>query len=202
MASDVAGLLRDLGWTRAVVIGRLHGAIVAYHLAARYPKLVQSLVIGNAAPEVNESQAQRILAAVANLPRDFASRADAEAFYDRELGLSPARIQNDLLHDLEPTTNGRMVWKHNLGIVERIESAVNPRDDWELLSGIACPTLILRGQRGGIRGETFARMGATVPNSRTMTIMGAGHDVFLGPGAEQTMAAIQLFMRGAGRLTS
>lgn len=202
MAADVAGLLLQLGWNRAVVIGRLHGAIVAYHLAARFPELVQALVIGNAAPEVNASQAQHVLAAVANLPREFANQTDAETFYERELGLSPARIHNDLLLDLEPRSNGRMVWKHNLDIVRSIEAAANPRNDWELLSSIACPTLILRGQRGGIRRETLARMGAAVSNSRTMTIMGAGHDVFLGPGAEQTMAAIQLFMRGSGRLTS
>jgi pimeloyl-ACP methyl ester carboxylesterase len=81
-----------------------------------------------------------------------------------------------------------------------IESAANPRDDWDLLSQITCPTLILRGQRGGIRRETVARMMATVPNSRALTILGAGHDVFLGPGAEQTMSAIQLFMHGPGRL--
>jgi pimeloyl-ACP methyl ester carboxylesterase len=201
MATDVAGLIRELGWTRSVVIGRLHGAIVAYHLAARFPELVQALVIGNAAPEVNTSQAQHVLAAVTNLPRDFASLADAESFYERELGLSAARIHSDLLLDLEPRSNGRMVWKHNLDAVRSIEAAANPRDDWGLLTNIACPTLILRGQRGGIRRETFARMGATVPNSRTMSIMGAGHDVFLGPGAEQTMAAIQLFMRGSGRLS-
>jgi pimeloyl-ACP methyl ester carboxylesterase len=200
MASDVARLLGDIGWERAVVIGRLHGAIVAYHLAARFPALVRALVVGNAAPEVTESQAQRILSAVANLPRFFSSRDEAEAFYEHELGLSPARIQNDLLLDLEAQPTGRMVWKHNLDIVLGIESAANPRDDWELLSKIACPTLILRGQRGGIRRETVARMEETVPNARALTIMGAGHDVFLGPGAEQTMSAIQLFMHGPGRL--
>ncbi len=200
MARDVAGLLKALGWERAVVIGRLHGAIVAYHLAARFPELVQALVIGNAAPEVNESQAQRILSTVANLPRFFASRDEAEAFYENDLGLSPARIHHDLPLDLEPQPTGRMVWKHNLDTVLSIESAANPRDDWDLLSQITCPTLILRGQRGGIRRETVARMMETVPNSRALTIMGAGHDVFLGPGAEQTMSAIQLFMHGPGRL--
>lgn len=202
MAKDIAGLLQELGWARAVVIGRLHGAIAAYHLAAQNPELVQALVIGNAAPEVNESQAQRILAAVANLPRNFASQADAEAFYENELGLSPARIHNDLWLDLEPQANGRMIWKHNLDIVRNIESAANPRDDWDILSRISCPTLILRGQRGGIRRETLSRMGDTVRDSRVMTIMGAGHDVFLGPGAEQTMSAIQLFMHGPGRRVS
>lgn len=200
MAGDIAGLLHALGWERAVVIGRLHGAIVAYHLAARYPQMVQALVIGNAAPEVNESQAQRILSTVANLPRYFASRDDAEAFYENELGLSAARIHNDLLLDLEPLATGRMVWRHNLDIVLHIESAANPRDDWELLTKISCPTLILRGQRGGIRRETLARMNETVQTSRALTIMGAGHDVFLGPGAEQTMSAIRLFMHGPGRL--
>ena len=37
---------------------------------------------------------------------------------------------------------------------------------------------------------------ATMPRARAQTIYGASHDVFLGPGSEQTLAAIQLFLFG------
>ena len=39
-------------------------------------------------------------------------------------------------------------------------------------------------------------MVATIPRARVQTIYGASHDVFLGPGSEQTLAAIQLFLFG------
>jgi hypothetical protein len=42
----------------------------------------------------------------------------------------------------------------------------------------------------------------TMPKARAQTILGAGHDVFLGPGSEQALAAIQLFLRGLTRDTS
>ena len=37
---------------------------------------------------------------------------------------------------------------------------------------------------------------AVIPQARAQTIYGASHDVFLGPGSEQTLAAIQLFLFG------
>ena len=69
-----------------------------------------------------------------------------------------------------------------------------PRSDWHVLARIRCPVLILRGQRGEIRPEIAERMLATMPSAKAQTIYGAGHDVFLGPGSEQTMAAIELFL--------
>jgi hypothetical protein len=35
-----------------------------------------------------------------------------------------------------------------------------------------------------------------MPQARAQTIYGSSHDVFLGPGSEQTLAAIQLFLFG------
>ena len=68
----------------------------------------------------------------------------------------------------------------------------------------AVPALILRGQRGEIRQETAERMLAVIPQARAQTIYGSSHDVFLGPGSEQTLAAIQLFLFGldGGKLTA
>jgi pimeloyl-ACP methyl ester carboxylesterase len=92
------------------------------------------------------------------------------------------------------TPSGGYRWRHNLDVASRIEAAAMPRSDWDVLAQVRCPALILRGQRGEIRPETSARMLATMPQARAQTIYGTGHDVFLGPGAEQTAAAIQLFL--------
>ena len=87
-------------------------------------------------------------------------------------------------------------WRHDLEIVRRIEAAAIPRSDWDVLARAALPALILRGQRGEIRQETAERMLAAMPQARAQTIYGSSHDVFLGPGSEQTLAAIQLFLFG------
>jgi pimeloyl-ACP methyl ester carboxylesterase len=196
MADDVAGLLDSLGFSPSVLIGRLHGGLVAYHLAARRPELVCGLVLGDATPEVSQERAARVLARVAALPPQFSSREEAERFYEEGLRLPPARARHDLPSDLERSVDGGYRWRHNLDLVARIEAAAMPRSDWEILASVQCPTLILSGQRGEIRPETADRMVATMPRARAQVVLGSGHDVFLGPGAEQSLAAIQLFLRG------
>ena len=196
MAEDVAGLIDQLGIQRPALIGRLHGGLLAYHLAARRPELVCGVVLGDANPEVTADRAAQALADVSALPRQFASYADATRFYEEGLGLSPDRARHDIPSDLEAAPDGGYRWRHDLEIVRRIEAAAIPRSDWEVLARVRCPALILRGQRGEIRQETAQRMLAAMPHARAQTIYGASHDVFLGPGSEQTLAAIQLFLFG------
>jgi pimeloyl-ACP methyl ester carboxylesterase len=202
MADDVAELIDRLGIERPALIGRLHGGLVAYHLAARRPELVCGLVLGDANPEVTADRASHALAEINSLPRAFASLADATRFYEEDLGLPPDRARHDIPSDLEAMPDGGYRWRHDLDIVRRIEAAAIPRSDWEILAQVRCPTLIVRGQRGEIRRETAERMVATIPRARAQTIYGASHDVFLGPGSEQTLAAIQLFLFGLDGGTS
>ena len=196
MADDVAGLIDRLGIEQPALIGRLHGGLVAYHLAARRPELVCGVVLGDANPEVTADRASQALDAVSSLPRAFATHADATRFYEEGLGLAPDRARHDIPSDLEATPGGGYRWRHDLDIVRRVETAAIPRSDWDVLAQVRCPALILRGQRGEIRKETADRMLAVMPQARAQTIYGASHDVFLGPGSEQTLAAIQLFLFG------
>jgi pimeloyl-ACP methyl ester carboxylesterase len=196
MADDVAGLIDRLSIERPALIGRLHGGLVAYHLAARRPELVCGVVLGDANPEVTADRATQALADVDSLPRAFASLADATQFYEEGLGLPPDRARHDIPSDLEAVPGGGYRWRHDLEIVRGIEAAAIPRSDWEVLARLRCPVLILRGQRGEIRRETAERMLAVIPQARAQTIYGSSHDVFLGPGSEQTLAAIQLFLFG------
>ncbi|MBA3450316.1 MAG: alpha/beta hydrolase [Chloroflexia bacterium] len=196
MADDVAALIDRLGIERPALIGRLHGGLIAYHLAARRPDLVRGIVLGDANPEVSDERARQAMREVGSLPRGFASRDDATRFYEEGLGLSPDRARHDIPSDLESTPDGRYAWRHNLDIVNKIEAAAIPRSDWHVLAKVRCSVLILRGQRGEIRREIADRMLETIPIARAQTIYGSGHDVFLGPGSEQTLAAIQLFLFG------
>ncbi len=196
MAGDVAALIDRLGIERPALIGRLHGGLIAYHLCARRPDLVSGVVLGDANPEVSEERALHAMAEVRALPNGFASRDEATRYYEDRLGLSPDRARHDIPSDLELTPAGGYQWRHNLDIVNRIEAAAIPRSDWDVLAQVSCPVLILRGQRGEIRRETADRMLLVMKGARAQKILGASHDVFLGPGSEQTLAAIQLFLFG------
>lgn len=194
MADDVAALIELLGLDRPVVIGRLHGGLVAYHLAARRPDLVRGLVLGDTTPEIDQERAERALAATRALPATFASHDEAIAFYQDRLGLSEARARHDLPHDLVETADGGLRWRHDLDLIARVERAAMPRADWDVLERIGCPTLLLRGQRGEVPAAVAERMRAMLGRCQVQTIFGARHDVFLGPGCEQAFGAIDLFL--------
>ena len=117
-------------------------------------------------------------------------------FYEEALGLPEARARHDVPIDLEEHADGTLRWRHDLDLVARIEGEAMPRTDWEILARITCPALVLRGQRGELRGEREHRFQEAMPQSQEITIYGAGREVFLGPGSEQALAAIQLFLLG------
>jgi pimeloyl-ACP methyl ester carboxylesterase len=193
MATDVAGLIAHLGLDRPVVIGRLHGGLVAYHLAAEYPDALSGLIIGDTPPEVTDGHAERLIAATRSLPRSFPTLEDAYAYYQYQLGLPLERALHDIPFDLKKTGAG-YTWRHNLDLVARIEEAALPRSDWDVLEGIDVPTLVLRGQRGMLSPGMAERMCELIGDCTVQTILASGRDVFLGGGAEQAFAAIDLFL--------
>ncbi|MFT4038877.1 MAG: alpha/beta hydrolase [Thermomicrobiales bacterium] len=195
MAADVAALLDALDVGPVVLIGRKHGGVVAYHLAAARPDLVAGVVMGDTSPEINDARATRVQERMAALPREFANQEDAERFYEYGLRLPMARARSDVPVDLEAGDDGRLHWRHNLDLVARIEAACQPRDDWAMLERVQCPVVMLRGHRGEITPEIAARMSALPNGARVQLVHGSRHDVFIGPGAEQSLAAISLLLR-------
>ena len=195
MAADVAALLDELGVGPVVLIGRKHGGVVAYHLAEKRPDLVAGLVLGDTSPEISDERAQRVRERMATLPRSFASREEAERVYEQVLRLPLDRARNDIPVDLQTLDDGTLCWRHNLDLVARIEDACMPRSDWDVLSRLECPILVLRGYRGEITPEIAGKLAETPPGARVQVIHGSRHDVFIGPGSEQTLAAIALFLR-------
>lgn len=193
IAADVAALIEHLELKRVVLIGRDHGGVVGYHLAARRPELAHGLVLGDSPPAVDQERADRRLAFVRDIPGAFDSFDHALAYYRDDLGVSEARARHDIPTDLREE-GGRLVWIHNLAWVARVEGASAPRDDWDLLAGITAPTLVLRGQRSRISQDDAQRMADVMPHAEVQTIVGSGPDVFLGPGAEQTRGAIDMFL--------
>jgi pimeloyl-ACP methyl ester carboxylesterase len=193
MADDVAALIRDLDVPHVVVIGRNHGGVVGYHLAANHPGLVRGLVLGDTTPEVDEARAARRVEVLAAIPRSFESIDEAVAFYIRGLGLSEARARHDIPFDLVER-DGQWHWQHDLDVIVQVERAAAPRADWDVLARIEAPTLVLRGQRGRIPVPIAERMQSAISQVEVQTVFGAGPDVFLGPGSEQAIGAIDLFL--------
>jgi len=128
------------------------------------------------------------------LPERFASEDEALVFYQDRLGLSEARARHDLPHDLYAGDDGGLRWRHDRAVVVRIEAASLPRADWDVLARATCPTLLLRGQRGEVPRAMADRFCDVIAGCQVQTVLGARHDVFLGPGSEQAFGALDLFL--------
>jgi len=199
MTKDVADLVAALMLERLVVIGRNHGGVVGYHLAANHPRLLCGLILSDANPDVGPERAARRLASVSELPRSFPDLETAIGYYQERLGVSDERARHDIPHDLMES-GGVYTWRHNLDVIARIEQASAPRTDWDTLARIQAPTLLLRGQWSRIPKATAEQARQTIPHVEIQMIFGAGHDVFLGNGSEQAIGAIDMFLMRLNRI--
>lgn len=199
MSRDLVELIARLDLQRLAIIGRNHGGVVGYHLAADHPDLICGLILSDANPDVGPERAARRLASVGELPRSFPDLDTAIAYYQERLGLSEERARHDIPHDLVESGSG-YVWRHNLDVIAQIEAASAPRSDWDVLARIQAPTLLLRGQWSRIPKATAEQARQTIPNVEIQMIFGAGHDVFLGNGSEQAIGAIDMFLMRLNRL--
>lgn len=193
IAADLARLVEHLGLERVVVVGRTDGGVAGYHLAAKRPDLVRGLVLAEVMPEVDTARAERRLAVIRSIPPSFANEDEAVAWSMTVVGANESRARHDIPYDTEPR-EGRLYWRYDLGIIERIDRAAGPRADWDLLATITAPTLILRGQRGRLPVAMAQRTHETIARSQLMNVLGSNHDVFLGAGSEQALGALDMFL--------
>jgi pimeloyl-ACP methyl ester carboxylesterase len=152
----------------AVVVGQSYGGLLAMRLAADKP--VRALVVVEAAPSDGDTgwvaeAGDRLRA----WPRRFADRAAAAAFFEAK-GFDPDVWIAGLDDELRPR------WDAD-DLERRLREAVG-RATWDVWERIACPILVVRGDRGTLPEAVAAEMTVRNPRARTVTLRG-GHDIHL-----------------------
>lgn len=96
-ADDAAGLIRALGHSSALVAGQGYGALVAWTLAARSPRLVDGVVAsGMAHPAAwRRETVRRPFAVASKMPRAFARPTRLLDRLRRDGGATAAAVAND-----------------------------------------------------------------------------------------------------------
>jgi esterase len=176
--ADLAGVLDQLGWARAVVVGHSMGGHNAMAFAAWHPERVRALVIADARPAVPGERLDRMHARGRRPPRRYPTlEAAAEAFrlLPRDTVADPA-----LLAHLGRTSVGA----RDGSFVPRFDPAAygarRPVDAWPLLGRISAPTLIVRGELSPILPADLAeRMREAMPDAGLVEIAGAYHHLVL-----------------------
>lgn len=172
MARDLAAALNTLGIQSADVLGVSMGGMIAQHLAADCPGLVNRLVLAVSAPAVNEPirEAVQVWTALARQGKHRALMADtAERSYSEDY-LLKYRLLYPVLGLTKPKTYRRFLIQ---------AAACLGHDASDRLRRIQCPTLVIGGGEDRIVGPDAAqKLAEGIPGSRLYVYKGLGHAAY------------------------
>lgn len=154
----VLAVLRDLELSGVVLVGHSMGCQVATETAARAPELVHKLVL--LGPTVNDRE--------------------------RSIGKQALRLTQDTLRE-SPAVNLMVFTDYLRSIVPYIRTLpamVNHKLE-EALPAVACPVVLMRGERDPIApADWLQRLAATNPNTTIVEVPGVPHVLMYSRAAE------------------
>jgi pimeloyl-ACP methyl ester carboxylesterase len=173
MAEDTAALLRQLKIKDADVFGYSMGGVIALGVAIRHPELVRKLaILGSGSSPIKEIFEPENYKLFQSLPDDFAPPMLKEP-YER---LAP-----------DPTR-----WPV---LVKKIKNMVNDFKGYPAaeVKTIKAKTLIMQGDRDGVRPEHAVELFRLIPNSQ-LTIFPGGDHFILWSNPDRVIAALVPFL--------
>ena len=178
-ANDAAGLMDQLGWESALVLGVSFGGMVAQELALRHPGKVRRLVLACTSPGGEGG---------ASFPFHEIQHLDREARARRLIPHNDTRWDDAWARE-KPETYAMMLAMgaadpfgeepgHAMGAKRQLEARAL-HDTWDRLPQIACPVLIAAGRFDGIAlPETQERLAAQIPGAQ-LRFFDGGHPFML-----------------------
>jgi pimeloyl-ACP methyl ester carboxylesterase len=194
MADDAIAVLAAAGVEKAHVLGVSLGGIVAQEVALRHPDRVTSLILGCTHPGGQETvwpdpEVMAVLKSRADMPFDEAVRAAVKFAYSP--ACDPAVIEADMKRRLELPTSP-------VGYEGQLLGGLGYQGTLPRLKALDVPALVFTGDADQmVPPQNSATLAEAIPDSRLVTIPGAGHVVF----TEQAAAvatAVTAFLTGIG----
>lgn len=175
---------------QAILIGHSLGAHIALRFAAAYPETIRRIVaietVG-APPDIEAYRFSQSIeqttrnwleerrAASLATPRIFASVDEAvERMCERHAFFTPAQARHMTRHGLRRAGKAGWQWKHDPYLAVWAFPDISVEDVWALWRNIACPTLLLYGDRSWPSGLP-ADLLAHLPDVREVRLPGSGH---------------------------
>ena len=173
MSEDLREFFMDHGLDRAVVLGHSMGGKTAMSFAAKYPEMVDKLIIVDISPSLYIFKDENVLRGMMELTtEELSSRSTAEqaiARYIADLGVRQFILQNLFWNDEK-----RLEWRLNIDAIS--QNIMNVGSEVEMTNPFEGPTLFVKGGNSDyIQAEDYAIIKEKFPNSTIETVEGAGH---------------------------
>ncbi len=180
--ADLAAFVDALALKRFVLVGHSMGGQNAVNFAARFPDMVERLVMVDVGAESDQRGIDRIRAEMVAVPEEFDSFEDVVEYMSAENPLtSEPSLRRRLAHSTRKTDGGKTGWQYDLAIREQVRHGTGapPPDMWPLLASVKCPTLLVRGVETDLLTPDVARrMLDALPDGRLAEVPQAAHMVF------------------------
>jgi len=182
MVEDMDAFARALALEQFALIGVSMGAINAYLYAARDPRRVERLVIGDFGPPVMErpASAESMLAVRAAADERFAGPEDVVSLVLRDNPrLAAERVREQVQHSLVLGEDGHWRWRYDAAkLAGLVATAPSEAAQWASLARISCPTLLVRGAESDVLDRATANeMVRTIPHCELVEVPRSGHAV-------------------------
>lgn len=169
-ADDAAGLIAELGLSRAHIMGVSYGGLIAMKLAVRHPGSVQSLILGATAASAAGFRAP-------DLTKLRDEGADVIERYMMEMVLTPDAYDRDPA--LVADCRAGLVTRDAACFARRMEAA-RSHDMTGELAAIAAPTLVLHGDEDPMVDMAEGRrLAEAIPGARFVGLAGSRHGITL-----------------------
>ncbi|MCU1504567.1 MAG: mhpC, partial [Ilumatobacteraceae bacterium] len=179
LASDVVGLLDELGTERADMLGFSLGGLVGLEIAVHHPQVLGRLVAAAAHVRPNGYHAEIFDEELFATSDKVPTPADFQAMVDSYRAVAP---DPDHFHDF----------------MAKQSAVARTITGWtdEQLAGIRSPTLVMIGDRDFVRIEHGAEMLELIPGSQLAVLPGATHMALMRR-TEQVLAMVVPFLTAA-----
>ena len=171
-AEQVRELLDKLALERVILGGLSMGGYVAFAALRLFPERISALVLANTRPDPDTEE-------IKETRRETARRVAEEGVevlpkLQMERLLAPDTLENN--KDVVKTVRAMILESSPDGVVAALGAMRERPDSTDLLGEINVPTLVMGGAEDALSTpEVMGEMAEKIPNSRHLTLEGAGH---------------------------
>ncbi|MBI3095208.1 MAG: alpha/beta fold hydrolase [Rhodocyclales bacterium] len=201
--ADMTALLARLNVETVHWVGTSMGGLIGMALACQPETPIARLVLNDVGPVITATSLERIGTYLGAAPR-FDSIEQAEAFVrfvSATFGsFSDEQWRHLTVHVTRTASDGKIEFAYDPGIAQSFREMLAAGDGkdvelWPLYDGIACPTLLLRGETSDLLTHDAAlQMAGRGPRATLVEVPGVGHAPMFMDAAQ--VAPVRRFLLG------